>query len=294
MSTQQSLEQGIDDTDRNDEMSTESEELAVELEYLREENRRLREQYAHARRTNYRRTALGLAVLGVIAVGGGVVLPSAQSVLFSLGAIGLFSGLLTYYLTPERFIAADVGERVYSTLAGNEAQLVEELGLGQTHVYVPADDFDDARLFLPQREQYELPDMDALENVFVVPDNPQQRGVSFVPTGQGLYEEFEQSRSGTAPESPAESLTQLTDALVELFEIVDSTAVDLDAADGRASITITNGVYGGADQFDNPAASFLAVGLATELGTPVSLTVSAGNSDQEFTVTCRWEVDEET
>jgi hypothetical protein len=113
-------------------------ELRTQLRLLAEENEQLRDSYARAKQTQYRRTALGLAALGCLGVAGGVLVAGASDVLFVLGGIGLFGGLLTYYLTPEQFVAADVGRAVYSVLAANEAALVDELGLSDRRVYVPA------------------------------------------------------------------------------------------------------------------------------------------------------------
>ena len=291
MSAQQQSREPVEAAQDEETEPARAEELAVELEYVQAENRRLRELYAHSRRTNYQRTALGLTIIGVIAIGGALILPDSRSILLSLGAIGLFSGVLTYYLTPERFIAADIGKQVYETLSSNELRLTEELSLTENQVFVPVDAPEYARLFIPQHEQYEVPPSEALANVLVIPDDPQQRGISFTPSGSNLYEEFTGSRSGTPPNVPTEILSELTDGLVELFEIVDSTALDLDTESGRASVTITNSAYGGSTQFDNPAASFIAVGLASALETPISVTITAGNSDEEFTATYRWSVE---
>lgn len=94
-------------------------EQTARAELLAEENRRLRAEYARTQQTRYRRTAYGLAALGVLAVLGGLLFPNARGVLFALGGTGLFGGLLTLYLTPGQFVAADVGERVYAAMAAN-------------------------------------------------------------------------------------------------------------------------------------------------------------------------------
>ena len=70
-------------------------DLAAQVELLAEENRRLRAEYARARQTTYRRTALGLFAVGALAVLGGVAFPHSSDVLFALGGTGLFAGVLT-------------------------------------------------------------------------------------------------------------------------------------------------------------------------------------------------------
>lgn len=210
-------------------------ELAAEVDLLAEENRRLRRQYERARHAQYRRTALGLVALGLLAVAGGAAFPGARTVLLVLGATGLFAGLLTFYLTPEQFIPARVGEQVYSALAANEAAMVADLGLADHRVYVPTGDPDEpVWLFVPQHEHYAVPDADALADVFVVTDDERARGVSLAPTGRVLFDEFEGALAGPPGEDPEQIATQLADALVEQFELVDSTRVstDVDGTDG--------------------------------------------------------------
>jgi len=75
--------------------------------------------------------------------------PDGREVLFALAAVGLFGGVLTYYLTPGTFVAADVGERIYAAMAANEAAIAGELGLSDDRIYVPAGEPVDARLYVP-------------------------------------------------------------------------------------------------------------------------------------------------
>lgn len=274
-------------------------ELAAQIDLLAEENRRLRREYARARRSQYRRTALGLVGLGLLAVGGAAVFPEARTVLLALGATGLFAGLLTYYLTPEQFIPARVGERVYAALAANGAVLAADLGLADERVYVPTGDPDDpVRLFLPQHEDYEVPDGDALGDVFVVTGDERARGVSLKPTGQALFGEFERALAGPLSDDPGTLAEQLADALVEQFELVDSTRVDAavddegEDGDGRGGDRVTVGVsgsaYGAVDRFDHPVASVLATGLVHGLDAPVAVDVTPGDDRTDYLVTATW------
>ncbi|SDM92342.1 hypothetical protein SAMN04487949_2860 [Halogranum gelatinilyticum] len=280
---------------QTDRSATDS-DLRAELELLREENQRLRGQYVRARRTSYRQSALGLVSIGVVSAIGALLFPAAQTVLFALAGIGLFAGVLTYYLTPERFIAADVGERIYAALMTNETAIVRELGLSDTRVYIPHER-QTARLFVPQHSQFDVPSEGDLESTFVVTENERERGLALRPTGRNLFEEFEQTLSGPLGTTPHELRDQLTDALVNVFEVVEATTTDLDAEDGRLTVAVTDSAYTFDDDVDHPVASFVAVGLATGLGTPIQTTVTTepGNSDDvDFRVTCRWERDNST
>lgn len=261
------------------------EALEGRLELLEAENDRLRELYARTQRTAYRRTAAGLAAIGGVAGLGGLLFVSARDVLFVLAAIGLFGGLLTYYLMPERFVAADVAERVYEPLAANEADLAADLGLSDEYVYLP--DGREATLFLAQDADAPLPNPEAIEGPLHVTD--ETRGLALAPTGSRLFTEFDRTLSGPLGDSPGAIARQVTDALVETFELVDSTDFDLDAEDGRLTVACRGSAY--PEAFDTPPASLLAVALAVGLERPVRAE-TAPAEEADFTVTCRWEPSE--
>lgn len=287
MSQQQPLQNGTGTETEGDET-----DLRAELELLKDENKRLREQYVRERQASYRRSAFGLGIVGGIAALGALLFPAAQTVLFALAGIGIFASLLTYYLTPERFIAADVGERIYRALMDNETALVRGLGLSKTRLYVPHDT-ETVRLFVPQHSEYDLPSDDALESPLVITDNERERGLTLTPTGRTLFDEFEQTISGPLGSTPQEVSTQLTDALTNVFELVETASADVDREDGRITVTVTNSAYQVVDDVDHPVASFLAVGLAIGLETPIRTDVSiepSDDSDVDFRVTCRWDV----
>ncbi len=277
---------GGDPTGDGDARAAAPDELRAEMRVLREENRRLREAYAHSRRTSYRRTALGLLLVGGVAGGGASLFPAVRQVLLALAAVGVFGAVLTYFLTPERFVAASVSERVYAAQSQTVADAVDELGLSDARTYVPTDGPTPARLFVPGNEDDPLPDAEALEDVFVVADGT--RGLSLRPTGGGLFREFRRALAEPFGETPEAAVQQLTDALVEDFEMASGTAVDtdLDGAPRRATVRVFDGAYGRGEGFDDPAASLLAVGLARAVEAPVS--VDTATDDDALIVTCRW------
>lgn len=268
--------------------------LTAEMDLLLEENRRLRRQYERARRAQYRRTALGLVLLGLLGIGGAVVFPDSRTVLLALGGTGVFAGLLTVFLTPEQFIPARVGELVYAALATNEAAIVADLGLADPRVYVPTDDPDDpVVLFVPQHEHYAVPDGDDLGDVFVVTGEERTRGLSLEPTGRALFDEYERALGGPSSDDPVSLAGHLADALVEQFELADSARVDaeMDDGDGRVTVAVSGSAYGAVDRFDHPVASLFAVGIVDALDEPVTVEVAPGENRVEYTVTCRWPVE---
>lgn len=264
-------------------------DLAAQLELLREENRRLHREYRLARRRRHRRAALGLVAVGAAAGVGAALFPPTRDVLLALAGIGLFAGLLVHYLTPERFIAADVGRAVYDAHARTGEALVADLGLQAERVYVPGDD--GVRLFVPQHADYAVPTGDDLGRPFVVADDERARGVSLVPTGRSLLAEFERALAGEPAADAPRLAEQLVDALREDFELVDRAVVE--AEPGRVTVALAGDAYGPATAFDHPVASFLAAGLADGLGVPVTAEATAATDDRyDAAVTCRWEPDD--
>ncbi|UPV98954.1 hypothetical protein M0R88_10485 [Halorussus gelatinilyticus] len=278
------------DTDRDP-------DIAARVEVLREENRRLRTAYAHARRTEYRRAALGVGILGVIAGIGGIVFPASQSTLFALSGIGLFTSVLTYYLTPERFVAASVGERTYAALASLGDDIVSELGLQQTRIYVPTEGVTDeatadVRLFIPEHTNYRTPSPAELQSLFVVPDDDRGHGVAVPPTGGTLFEEFTRTMVDSVAETPQDLANQLTEAVVEGFELADTAEPELNVETGQVTVGISGSAFGAVNRFDHPITSFIATGLVRGLETPVHVETVAADDDQfEYVLTYSWDVD---
>jgi hypothetical protein len=269
----------------------ESAELTAQIDVLREENQRLREEYARARRTQYRRTALALAAVGLLATLGGVALPDSRTVLFALGGTGLFAAALTRYLTPEQFISASVGEGIYGSLAATAAALVAELGLQDERLYLPGPDTPNGvsiRLFVPQQSEYDLPSPSVLDSVFVVADDETERGVALHPSGGPLFAEFRRTLSGSLADEPGALAAQLADGLVEQFELARSATPDYD--EGQVTVAIDGSAYGAVDRIDHPVASFLGVGFAAGLERAVSVETKATDGDRaDFLVTCSWD-----
>ncbi|MFC6733988.1 MULTISPECIES: hypothetical protein [unclassified Haladaptatus] len=267
------------------------EDLRARLAVVEEENERLREEYARARQSKYRKTALAMVAVGLVGIAGGALFETARTVLLALGGTGVFAGVLTYYLTPERFLAASVGEAVFDASADNAEAITEELGLQDTAVYIPGNTARgrDARLFVPKHTSYSLPDeFDAL---FVTGDDDTERGVALTPTATTLLAEFENALAGDLASGPNDALVQLTDALESQFELVENTRVDVEKAENRATVGVNGPAYGRPDRFDHPVASFIGVGLASALDQPVTVETTTGDDRMAYLVTASWQDD---
>jgi len=272
------------DTEDADRKSTELPEAAADrIETLEAENERLRRSVEAARRRRYRYTALGLGVVGAIALGGAALLEPVRQILIALGFTGLFGAVLTYFLTPERFVSAAVGERIYQTLAANEEAIVDDLMLAGEPIFYPTPEADvPARLFVPQ-----VPDtLPTAETDLSTPfTTGEVNGLALDPTGAALYGEVRDA-ADRLPESPPEIGSVVGEALVEQFELVD--AVDTDGDAERVTMTVDGSAYGPPDRFDHPVVSLLATTLAAELETVATPTVQPGTRT-EWRITCRIE-----
>ncbi|WP_306059817.1 hypothetical protein [Natronococcus wangiae] len=271
--------------DGNGDATTRREQAAARAELLAEENRRLRAEYARARQSQYRRTAIGLVAIGLVAIATGIAFPGSREVLVALGATGLFGGLLTYYLTPGQFVAASVGERVYAAWAENGAAIASELGLRDERVYLPDDGSATARLYVPLHAAYEPP-TDYGGPIVLEED---ERGLVLTPTGATLFEELRRVLPGDLASAATPLAAQLCDGLVEQFELAGSADADVDPADGRVTVAISDSAFGAVDRFDHPIGSFVAVGLAVGLERPVTLEVDPGDERADWLVTCRFD-----
>ncbi|WP_254533381.1 hypothetical protein [Natrinema gelatinilyticum] len=275
------------DADQTNEQDDNQLELAARTELLEAENKRLRAEYARAKQSRYRRTAAGLALVGTCAALAAVLFPDGREVLFALASVGLFGGVLTHYLTPETFVTANVGERIYAAMAANEAAIASELGLSSDRVYLPTDDAADTRLYIPQQTANELPTLDKLEGPILT--DPEHRGLVLEPTGATLLEEFERALTDEFATAPAPLATQLADGLVEQFELAGNAEPDVDVASNRITVAIDDSAFGDLDRFDHPIISFLAVGFVTGLERPIRLEVTPANERSDWLVTCRWD-----
>lgn len=93
----------------------------------------------------------------------------------------------------------------------------------------------------------------------------------FRPTGGALLAAFNRDLSEKLSAHPEILFDQLTTAVTNVFELADRVPVLVLDTD-RLIVRIEENAYGPADRFDHPIVSFLAVGLATGLDSPVSVT----------------------
>jgi hypothetical protein len=272
--SQEATEPTVDAADDDDEAPARD----VERSLLRTENERLRRELRRTTRTTYRRTAVALLGVGLLSALAGLVVPAAQDVLVVVGAIGVFGGVLTWYLTPERVLAASVTESVYRAHAKTIASMRAELGLRDTAVYAPSDDHaGGAVLFLPLHAKYDVPDEST--QTFVTTDPETGRGVTLHPTAGTLARALD--RSLTAPLGRDRLPTVVPEAIVEQFELADNATADL--AGDTLTLEVDAPAIDGLDRADHPIVSLCAVTAARTLDQPVEVE-SIDTADGRITV----------
>jgi len=276
------------------EPTAESGELAEQLEAVRAENRRLREEYARAKRVQYRRSALGLLAVGLICVGAGIVFPSERTVLFALGATGIFGAILTNFLSPEALVPTDVTWSIYDAVATTGSGIRDELGLADVSVYVPVESSNDelrapVRLFIPQSTEFDVPAEGDLRSTFVAATDDRRRGVSVTPTAARLIAEFERTQPAEPVDDPEALAAQLCDALVEQFELARSASADAETDTERVTFRVGKCAQSPITSFDHPVVSLVGTGFAWGLERSIRVEVEeVTDGAGEFLVTCRW------
>lgn len=232
--------------------------------------------------------AVAFAVLGVGAAvlsTTGAVGAELQGVVAALGGAGVFLSLLTLALTgtdtPDRDAA------LFDRLAGNYERAVGELGLAETHYYVPTGGEPPVRLFVPQRAEDPVPSVDKLRATFVGRrETGGLLGLAFDPSGLALLRETDTD----LPSEPRTLAGRLCGTLVDRMELAEIAQPNVDVDTGRATLAFRGTAYGPIERFDHPVRSFVGVGLALGLDQPVGTEV-VETADGEFRIRYSWRVD---
>jgi len=236
----------------------------LERSLLRTENERLRQELERTTQTTYRRTALALLVVGLSGIAGGVAFPAGRTVLVVVGAIGVFGGILTWYLTPDTVLSVSVAESITDAHARTVADLQRDLDLRDDIVYAPAPGcVAETKVFLPLHAAYELPE--DLDDLFQTDTPDPTRGVALQPTGAQLYRALDRSLdesldAGRLPDAVPEGL-------VEQFELATSARGELDT--NAFTVQLEGPAIDRLDRPDHPIVSFVGVATAQALDQPI-------------------------
>jgi len=255
----------------------------------------------------YRLAGVALALLGVAsAVAAALVDPGTErEILVGFAGVGLYGAALTYVLRPAATRDVDPGERVYDALAATGEALRADLDLPDRSVYAPTTDQRDgfAPVALVVRGDAtgaitgrkpvlgdRVATADATDGGTDAP--PIRPGatdsIAVYPTGAALFDAFEEIAVVDLGTDPVELTEQLAEAAVSGLGLAVAVEPSIDGADGRATLTVRDPRFGAATGFDHPVVSFLAVGLAVGLDTPVTTSVEPLDVDGTYRVVCEW------
>lgn len=240
------------------------------------------------------RRAIGLPflVFGLLAAIAVRQFPDARFVLLAFAGTGLFIATLVFLITPQETVPASVFEQVYQSYVDVGASITT------TFVYVPLALNDegtdsDVRLVLPEGGEGAGPggpdpnaDLQLLEDG--VSENRQVR-----PLGELFFREFESRLTVPFGSTPDEIATQLQDALENGWGLARKVEPNR-RRDTEYTFDLVGPVCEPVDRFDHPIVSFLGVGFATGLNTPIRVTVTEPAEDSDCVITCTWEDEAET
>lgn len=242
------------------------------------------------RSRNTKLTMFAFLLLGGSAVGGAVLYPAQQTVLLAVAYTFLFGVLLVGVLSNQQYVQTSFHEAVVGDLLRNEGAVVDSWDLQRTQVYIPRHSGPvPATLFIPKHLDFEIPPESALDSLFVTTGTLKQEGITFVPSGARLYEEFATATGPDLSDAPATLASELTDALVELFEIATQATTHIERNRDVVVCDIGLNAHENTPKINHPVVSFLGTGLAVGLDRPVvvdSQTTTGGRYD--LVVEFRW------
>lgn len=237
-------------------------------------------------------SAIGFLVVGLGAVVGGYLRLDTASgmLLIAVGATFLFGSIAAYTLDADQYLPATVHESVYSDTVANQLALIDEHRLLNTLVYIPRTRSDrHPVLFVPKYPDHTLPRETELDSLYTGSDSDRSAGIALRPLGATLARRYESMLSGELSDRPDELAVQLSDGLIEGFELADSVETDVQTDDEIVQFDVSGSVYDRSGGIEDPIQSFFAVGLAMGLGMPIAVESGAMGSEEDgYRLRCRW------
>lgn len=220
-----------------------------------------------------RQSAFGFIILGLVSTAGGLLEWNTQMavVLVAVGATFFFGGIVTLTLDSGQYLVTSVHQSIYSDLSENLERLIEAYDLQKTLIYLPRTGSESPVLFLPKHPDHQLPRDIERDSLFVESHNSRAEGIILRPAGATLFSKFESMLEGEMGGTIEELTRQLSDGLIEGFELVDGIRTDVRPEDNVVEFVITGDLHRTGRAHENPVQSFLAVGLAKGLDTPIAV-----------------------
>lgn len=197
--------------------------------------------------------------------------PDFGELVFSLGILGIFSGLLTAATRSTNTIPLAIADEILQAQAANLHILLNRKDIDGGAVYVPNDG-----------ETSEQPSV-LLSPAEVPAESPKEHPRDVIvlqPCGSALFPGFRDTLKSKLSSDLPTLVDQLIDGLIHHLEFTERVEVETLDSTERVTLRLFDPVLGGLDHFDHPIVSFICVVLVSGLDRPVAAhqIESSGNS----------------
>lgn len=232
--------------------------------------------------------AVTYLILGLLSAIGAILFPEAQFVLLAFAGTGLFIATLALVIVPGDSVPASLYEQLYRSYA--------ELGAitgTDTFVYVPQSPTEGTtggttRLLVSTSHDGTGSASPELESDRQLLDEGRGAPRGIQPLGESLFQDFQSHLVGPLGSTPSEIASQLVDAIEKGWGFATRVEPTRERAD-EYTFAVDGSVCEPVDRFDHPIVSFLGVGLAAGLNTPVRVSVSDRGEYSDYVITCAWD-----
>ncbi|MCZ7397299.1 MAG: hypothetical protein O8C59_02160 [Candidatus Methanoperedens sp.] len=214
------------------------------LAQLEIENEKLRSDHRTAKKNEYKETGYALIIFGTLTLGMSYFTYNntiLASILLFAGIGTTYIGILSLFLTPEKFVRKDILEQSNLSSIAVINNIIQELQIYSKGIYVSAKG--QIRVILPLRPDFEL-SKDIPQRTFHI-DEPGKAALVLVPLGYSLMQMVEDRGTDWSDLSGA-----LNEIMVEGLEIARSVEVingdimNEDILNGKTiTVTVNEPVY---------------------------------------------------
>lgn len=187
---------------------------------LERENERLRAEHGLAKKNEYRNTGYTLIFFGAITLALSYFTynnTTLASILLFAGLGTTYLGIISLFLSPERFVREDLMEKSVLSSIIVINNIIQELQIYSKGIYILADN--EIRVILPLRSDYKIPEK-IPQRTFQAGDEPSSTALVLIPLGYSLMQMAEKKGADWSDLAQA-----LNDVLVEGLELAQSVEV---------------------------------------------------------------------
>jgi len=202
------------------------------LAQLEIENEKLRSDHGTAKKNEYKDTGYALIIFGSLALGLSYFTynnTTLASILLFAGLGTTYIGILSLFLTPEKFVRKDILEQSNLSSIAVINNIIQELQIYSKGIYVPANG--QIRVVLPLKSDFKL-SREIPQRTFHI-DEPDKTALVLIPLGYSLMRMVE-NRGANWSDLPG----ALDEIMVEGLEIAGSVEVMNEDINGN-TITVT-------------------------------------------------------